>query len=69
MAVDVIDTVLGKDIDGLEPRLTRHGYNVKALVELLNAKPERFARSLEVSLHPGRTQESQSEMPAAGIPL
>jgi hypothetical protein len=31
VGVDVIDAVLAKDIDSLEPRLTRHGYNVKAL--------------------------------------
>jgi hypothetical protein len=36
---DIIDNVLAKDINGLEPRLTREGYNTKVLAELLNAKP------------------------------
>jgi type II secretory pathway predicted ATPase ExeA len=31
---DMIDNVLAKDIDGLEPRLTRQGYNAKVLAEL-----------------------------------
>jgi len=30
VGLDVIDAVLPKDIDSFEPRLTRHGYNVKA---------------------------------------
>ena len=33
----MIETVLTKDIDGLEPRLTRQGYNAKVLADLLNA--------------------------------
>jgi hypothetical protein len=35
----MIENVLAKDINGLEPRLTRQGYNAKVLAELLNAKP------------------------------
>jgi hypothetical protein len=30
----MIENVLAKDINGLEPRLTRQGYNAKVLVEL-----------------------------------
>jgi type II secretory pathway predicted ATPase ExeA len=69
VGIDVIDAVLAKDIDSLEPRLTRHGYNVKALAELLNAKPGEIRSFLRGKLPPGRTQEFQSEMRAAGIPL
>jgi hypothetical protein len=58
--VDVIDAVLAKDIDSLEPRPTRHGYNVKALAELLNAKPGEIRSFLRGKLPPGRTQEFQS---------
>jgi hypothetical protein len=39
VGADMIDNVLAKDINGLEPRLTREGYNVKVLAELLNVKP------------------------------
>ena len=31
VGMDMIDSVLAKDIDGLEPRLTRQGYNAKVL--------------------------------------
>ena len=31
VGADMIDNVLAKDINGLEPRLTREGYNTKVL--------------------------------------
>ena len=69
VGADMIETVLAKDIDGLEPRLTRQGYNAKVLAELLNAKPREIKSFLSGQLAPGRTQELQSELLAAGIPL
>ena len=35
VGADMIENVLAKDINGLEPRLTRQGYNAKVLAELL----------------------------------
>lgn len=35
----LIETVLARDLDDLEPHLSRHGYNVKALAELLHVRP------------------------------
>jgi hypothetical protein len=66
---DMIENVLAKDINGLEPRLTRHGYNAKVLAELLNAKPREIKSFLSGQLASGHTQELQSELLAAGIPL
>ena len=66
---DMIENVLAKDINGLEPRLTRQGYNAKVLAELLNAKPREIKSFLSGQLASGRTRESQSELLAAGIPL
>lgn len=66
---EVIDTALVKDLDDLEPRLTRHGYNVKALSEVLNVRPREIRSFLQGRLPPSRTQELQHEMLAAGIPL
>src|SRR6516165_6824375 len=66
---DMIENVLAKDINGLEPRLTRQGYNAKVLAELLNAKPREIKSFLSGQLASGRTQELQSELLAAGIPL
>jgi len=41
-----------KDINGLEPRLTRQGYNVKVLAALLNAKPREIESLLSGDLAP-----------------
>jgi hypothetical protein len=69
VGAEVIDTVLAKDLDGLEPRLARQGYNVKALADLLNAKPAEVRSFLRGKLPPSQTQEFQNEIRAAGIPL
>jgi hypothetical protein len=69
MGPDMIDNVLAKDIDRLEPRLTRQGYNAKVLAELLKAKPREIKSFLSGQLAPGRTQELQTELLAVGIPL
>src|SRR6516164_8087090 len=66
---DMIENVLAKDINGLEPRLTRQGYNAKVLAELLNAKPREIKSFLSGQLASGRTRELQSELLAARIPL
>jgi hypothetical protein len=42
---------------------------VKVLAELLNAKPRETKAFLQGELPPGRTQELQIELLAAGIPL
>jgi hypothetical protein len=50
VGADMIDNVLAKDINGLEPRLTREGYNTKVLAELLNAKPREIKAFLRGQL-------------------
>lgn len=35
----IVDSVLSKQIDDLEPTLTRHGYTAKVLTEMLGTKP------------------------------
>jgi hypothetical protein len=69
VGTDMIENVLAKDINGLEPRLTRQGYNAKVLADLLNVKPREIKSFLSGHLAPGRTQELQTELLAAGIPL
>ena len=69
VTVEVIESILAKDINELEPRLTRHGYNAKVLAEVLNAKPREIRALLRGQLAPGRAQELQHEMLAVGIPL
>jgi type II secretory pathway predicted ATPase ExeA len=65
----IIASVLTKGIDGLESRLTRHGYNIKALADVVNVQPKVIRSFLQGKLSPGQSQEIQVEMLAAGIPL
>jgi type II secretory pathway predicted ATPase ExeA len=66
---ELIDSVIAKDIDDLEPKLTRFGYNIKTLAEVLNVRPNVVKSFLRKQLPPGQTQELQSELLALGIPL
>lgn len=66
---EIIDSILAKDINALEPVLTRHGYNVKTLAELLDTKPIEIRSFLHGKLAPARTQELQNSLLAIGIPI
>lgn len=69
VGVEIIESILARDIDGLEPKLSRHGYDVKALADLLNVRPAEIRSFLRGQLAPGRAQELQNQMLATGIPL
>jgi len=66
---EIIDAILAKDINALEPRLTRHGYTAKTSAELLDTKPAEIRSFLNGNLTPARTQELQNNLLAIGIPL
>jgi len=63
---EIIDAILAKDINALEPR---HGYTAKTLAELLDTKPAEIRSFLNGNLTPARTQELQNNLLAIGIPL
>ncbi len=65
----VVESILSKQIDDLEPTLTRHGYNVKSLSEQLNAKQSEIRSLFRGQLDPSRTRELQEQMLAAGLPI
>ena len=69
VGADTIESVLAIDLDALEARLMRNGYNVKVLSEILNAKPREIRSFLRSQLPPGRAQELHQELLAAGVPL
>jgi hypothetical protein len=66
---ELIESVLARDLDDLESRLTRHGYNAKALAELLQVRPTDIRAFLAGRLPPSRTQELRQELLAAGLPV
>jgi type II secretory pathway predicted ATPase ExeA len=65
----IIESVLVKDIDGLEPKLTRQGYSIKTLSESISVQPKVIRAFLHGKLSPGQAQEIQVELLAVGIPL
>ena len=65
----IVNTTLAPDIHALEPTLTRHGYNVKALAELLHIRQPEVRSFLYGQLPPGRTEALHHQLLAAGIPL
>lgn len=64
-----IDSILSRQIDDLEPQLTRHGYDTRMLAEQFDAKPAEIRKLLRGGLDPVRARELTDEMRAAGLPL
>ena len=65
----LIDSILSKQIDDLEPTLTRHGYNVRSLAEQFNTKPAEIRLLFKGQLDAMRAQDLREQMLAAGLPI
>ena len=66
---EILESVVSINIDDLEPRITRYGYNVKTLSNALNVKPSVVKSFFHGHLPPAQTQEIQNEILALGISL
>lgn len=64
-----VEGVLSRQIDDLEPQLTRHGYDTKSLADRFDAKPAEIRQLLCGGLDPARARELTDDMLAAGLPL
>jgi len=66
----IVDSVLSKQIDDLEPTLTRHGYTAEVLLaELLDTKPSKVRALFRQALGAKRSRELKEQMLAAGLPV
>jgi type II secretory pathway predicted ATPase ExeA len=65
----IVESVLSKQINDLEPTLTRNGYNIKSLAEQFNAKPSEIKAFFRGEIEPARARNLQEQMLAAGLPL
>jgi hypothetical protein len=65
----IVESVLSRWIDDLEPQLIRHGYDIKALCEQFDAKPAEIRQLLHGGLNPQCSGELIDEMCAAGLPV
>ena len=63
------ETVLSRQIDDLEPRLTRYGYDVKSIAEEFRIKPADVRLFLQGQLDPARARELTEQMLVAGLPV
>ncbi len=66
---EVVESVLSRQIDDLEPTLTRNGYRLKDLVEQFDAKPAEIKALFSNTLEQARTTELRDKMLRAGLPI
>jgi type II secretory pathway predicted ATPase ExeA len=57
VTVEVIEAVLSRQIDDPEPKLMRHGYDVRILASQFNAKPAEIRQFLQGALDADRARE------------
>ncbi|STU72331.1 Uncharacterised protein [Klebsiella variicola] len=65
----LVESVLSRQLDDLEPTLTRHGYRLKDMVEQFDAKPSEIRALFSNQLDPARTAELRDRMLAVGLPI
>ena len=56
VTVEVVESVLSRHMDDLEPRLVRHGYDARAVAELIGAKPGEVRLLLQGRLEASRAR-------------
>jgi len=69
ITAELVDSILSRKLDDLEPTLTRHGYRLKDMVEQFDAKPAEIRALFNHQLDPTRTAELRDRTLAAGLPI
>lgn len=69
VSAELVESVLSRQLDDLEPTLTRHGYRIKDLVEQFDAKPTEIKALFSNMFDPARAAELRDKMLAAGLPI
>lgn len=69
VTADVVNSVLSKRINDLEPVLVRNGYNVKSLAEQLNIKPSEIRSLFRGQLEVARSRELLEQIRMNGLPI
>jgi hypothetical protein len=64
---EIIQFVLAPDLDGIEAKLARHGYNLQALCEIFNARPTEVRSYLLGQLNSNKLQEFNKEIYKLGV--
>mgnify|MGYP006155435427 CR=1 FL=1 len=69
ITVDILEATLSKRIDDIEPRLIRHGYSDKVLVEQFNYKLAEVRRFFKGELDANRAKDITQDLREAGLPI
>lgn len=69
VTAELVETVLSRQLDDLEPTLARHGYRLKDMTEQFDAKAAEIRAMFSNQLEPKRTAEIRERMLAAGLPI
>ena len=69
VTVEVVEAVLSRHMDDLEPQLVRHGYDTRSVAELIGTKPDEVRLLLQDRLEAARAREMTEQMLAAGLPV
>lgn len=69
VSAELVESVLSRQLDDLEPTLMRHGYRIKDLVEQFDAEPTEINALFHNMLDPARSAELRDRMLAAGLPI
>ena len=69
VSAELVESVLSRQLDDLEPTLTRHGYHLKDLVEQFDVKPAEIKALFNNQLDPTRVTELRRQFLAAGLPI
>lgn len=68
VTAEIIEGVLAKGLNDLEPHLIRHGYSVPILAQLISVRPAEIRAFLHDKLPPARAEELRNGLLGAGIP-
>lgn len=69
ITVDVLDLTLSRRINDIEPRLIRHGYSEKVLVDQFHYKPAELRKFFKGELDANRVKEITQDLREAGLPI
>jgi hypothetical protein len=69
LSAALIESVLSRQLDDLEPTLTRNGYQIKDLADLFDAKPTEIKALFNNTLDASRAMELRTKFQAAGLPV
>jgi len=65
--LNTLQEIISDDLNGIEANLKRHGYNIKAISETVDARPAEIRSFFKGRLASSRAQEIQNEILKLGI--